>query len=109
MRAPYLNGKVERLFRTFRGWWRWTLPCLTIRGLQRKLDIFRGWYNQERVHAALDGRTPMEAWDDVKRPDPVLIRARDCLEPQITVTRRHCRGDPRLPIVDITIRLRNAA
>ena len=33
VRAPYLNGKIERAFRTFRIWWRLVLTGLTQRGV----------------------------------------------------------------------------
>jgi len=38
VRAPYLDGKMERAFRTFRIWWRLVLTGLSQRGIQRKLD-----------------------------------------------------------------------
>ena len=103
--APYLNGKIERAFRTFRIWWRLVLTGLAERGIQRRLDHFRAWFNESRPHGALHGRTPQEAWEGRVLPEPVLIRARDRLDPQIEVRRRHYRGDPRLPVLEISVRL----
>jgi len=105
VRAPYLNGKLERAFRTFRVWWRLVLTGLKERGIQRRLDEFGVWFNEYRPHSALQGRTPREAWEGRVLPEPVPIRARDRLDPQIEVCRRHYPGDPRLPIVEISVRL----
>jgi transposase InsO family protein len=41
VRSPQFNGKVERLFRTLRRWWRPTLKAFSIRGIQIALDAFR--------------------------------------------------------------------
>jgi transposase InsO family protein len=105
VRAPYLNGKIERTFRTFRIWWRLVLTGLAQRGIQRRLDDFRAWFNEYRPHSALHGRTPQEAWDGRVLPEPVPIRARDQLQPQIEIHRRHYHGDPRLPVIEISVRL----
>jgi putative transposase len=105
VRAPYLNGKIERAFRTFRVWWRLVLTGLTQRGIQRRLDDFGAWFNEHRPHSALQGRTPQEAWEGRILPEPVPIRARDQLQPQIEIRRRHYHGDPRLPVIEISVRL----
>jgi len=105
VRAPYLNGKIERAFRTFRVWWRLALTGLRQRGIRRRLDDFGAWFNEYRPHGALQGRTPQEAWEGRCLPEPVSIRARDQLQPQIEIRRRHHRGDPRLPVVEISVRL----
>jgi len=105
VRAPYLNGKIERAFRTFRVWWRLVLTGLTQRGIQRRLDDFAAWFNEHRPHSALHGRTPQEAWEDRSLPKPLPIRARDRLGPQIEIRRRHYHGDPRLPVIEISVRL----
>jgi hypothetical protein len=34
-----------------------------------------------------------------------LIRARDQLQPQIEVRRKHYRGDPRLPVIEMSVQL----
>jgi len=105
VRAPYLNGKLERAFRTFRVWWRLVLTGQTQRGIQRRLDQFGAWFNKHRMHSALHGRTPQEAWEGRVLPEPIPIRARDQLQPQIDVCRRHYRGDPRLPVIEISVKL----
>jgi hypothetical protein len=104
-RAPYLNGKLERAFRTFRVWWRLVLTGLTQRGIQRRLDHFGAWFNEHREHSTLHGRTPQEAWEGRVLPEPIPIRARDQFQPQIEVRRRHYRDDPRLPVLEISVRL----
>jgi putative transposase len=103
--APYLNGKVEREFRTSRIWWRLVLTGLTHRGIQRRLDAFGAWFNERRPHSALHGRTSQEAWEGRILPEPAPIRARDQLQPQIEIRRRHYRGDPRLPVIEISVKL----
>ena len=105
VRAPYLNGKLERAFRTFRTWWRLVLTGLTQRGIQRRLDVLGNWFNERRPHSALHGLTPRESWEGHRLPAPVPIRARDQLHPQIEIRRRYYCGDPRLPIIDISVRL----
>ncbi len=105
VRAPYLNGKLERAFRTFRIWWRLVLTGLTQRGIQRRLDQFGAWFNEHRAHSALYGRTPQEAWEGRVLPEPIPLRTRDQLQLQIEVRRRHYRDDPRLPVLEISVRL----
>jgi transposase InsO family protein len=105
VRAPYLNGKIERAFRTFRIWWRLVLTGLTRRGIQHRLDGFEAWFNGHRPHGALQGRTPQEAWEGHVLPKPVPVRAQDQLQPQIEIRRRHYHGDPRLPVLDVSVRL----
>jgi transposase InsO family protein len=104
VRAPYLNGKLERAFRTYREWWRLLLPGLSRRHLQRRLDDYRVWYNQHRPHSALNGRTPDEAWMQRCLPQPVALRQRDPARPVIAIHRQHCGGDPHLPVLHITLR-----
>jgi len=105
VRAPYLNGKIERAFRTLRVWWRLVLTGLTKRSIQRRMDDFKDWFNQVRPHSALGGLTPQEAWEGRSLPEPVPIRARDRLQPEIAIRRRHHHSDPRLPIVDLSVQL----
>ena len=105
VRAPYLNGKIERAFGTVRVWCRLVLTGLTQRGIQRHLDDVGAWFNEHRPHNALHGRTPQEAWEGHGLPKPVSIRARDQLRPQIEIRRKHYHGDPRLPVIEISVRL----
>ncbi|MCC6679477.1 MAG: DDE-type integrase/transposase/recombinase [Phycisphaeraceae bacterium] len=106
---PFLNGKIERLFRSLRLWWRFILPRLTADGIQRKLDNFRGWYNAHRVHAALSAMTPNEAAHHGPVETPIPIRQRDRHHADFDIARYACRGDPCLPIIDIHVQLRQAA
>ncbi len=105
VRAPYLNGKMERAFKTFRIYWRLVLAGLTRQNIQRRLDDYQQWYNHFRPHSSLQGITPDQAWQgDESLPVPIPIRARDHLPLQVDVIRRKCRGDPRLPVIEITLR-----
>jgi len=104
VRTPYLNGKMERAFRTFRIWWRVVLVGLSHRGIQRNLNNYRDWYNTRRSHSALNGLTPEEAWEETSLPDPLVFRASDPVNPWINIQRLRCRGDPGLPVIEIIVR-----
>jgi putative transposase len=104
VRHPWFNGKIERLFKSFRWWWRLILPSLTQHGLQRKLDRWVSWYNGVRSHSMLGGKTPDEAWAGQELPEPIPIRAADPTRYRITVQRKNFADDPRLPAFDITVR-----
>jgi len=80
------------------------LAGLTVRPIQRRLDHYRRWYNEHRPHSALDGLTPDEAWSGDALPEPIPIRSRDPIKPQIDVRRLRCRGDPLLPVIQIIVR-----
>jgi hypothetical protein len=69
------------------------------------VDDFGNWLNNHRAHGALHGRTPQEVWDGRCLPKPIPMRARDRLQPQIEIRRSHYRGDPRLPVIEISVRL----
>jgi transposase InsO family protein len=105
VRHPQFNGKVERFFRTMKLWQRLAALqwLLGVQFIQRKLDFFRDWYNQDRVHQGVHGLTPNEAWAGTKRPEPVRYFARDKLNPIFTVRRRDFQDDPYLPIFDISV------
>ena len=104
VRTPYLNGKMERVFRTFRIWWRVVLVGVAPRGIQRNLNNYRGWYNTHRAHSALNGMTPQEVWEGTSLPEPLMFQAVDPDKPQIDIRRRHCRGNPWLPVIQISVR-----
>ena len=104
VRAPFLSGKIERFFRTFKLWQQLTLMAATASGIQRRLDSFVAWYNSCRPHSALGFRTPEEAHCGKALPKPVAYRTRDGPNIQIEIARRKHRGDPRLPVVEITLR-----
>ncbi len=104
VRAPFLNGKIERFFRNLKGWARLVLFGFSATGIQRRLDCFAAWYNGCRPHSAINARTPEEAYNHRKLPKAVAYRARDKPNIQIEIARRHFRGDVRLPIVEIKLR-----
>ena len=66
---------------------------------------FGVWFNEHRPHSALRGLTPQEAWEGHILPEPIPIRTRDQLHPRVDIHRRHYRGDPRLPVIDISVKL----
>ncbi len=103
VRAPYLNGKIERTFRTFRIWWRIILCGLSRPHIQRRLDDYQHWYNHYRPHSAIKGLTPDEAWEGIELPQPIPLRQRDAIKPRIDIRRVNCRGDPHLPVINITV------
>ena len=95
---------MERFFRSLKLWQRLTLMSATVCGIQRRLDSFMTWYNTHRPHSASGIRTPQEAWSGKTVPKPIPIRARDGPNIQIEIARRKHRGDPRLSVVNITVR-----
>ncbi len=59
--CPWQNGRVERFIGTVKR----ELQHVTLtsdRDLDSKLTAIRTWYNHERPHDHLQGRTPGEAW-----------------------------------------------
>ncbi len=104
VRAPYLNGRMERFFRTLKLWQRLILLALCVVNIQRRLDSFAAWYNTCRPHSALGSRTPEEAHRGKTLPKPVAYRTRDGPNIQIQIARRKYRGEARLPIVEIKLR-----
>jgi|RhiMetdeSRZDD1v2_1073273.scaffolds.fasta_scaffold522465_1 transposase InsO family protein len=59
---PQTCGKAERFHQTEKRWLASQPQADTIPALQRQLDAFRGYYNQQRPHRALGRRTPTEAY-----------------------------------------------
>jgi putative transposase len=59
---PTTQGKNERFHQTLQKWLNARPPARTIPALQALVDEFDAYYNHERAHQALDGLTPMEAW-----------------------------------------------
>src|SRR5690606_5717428 len=62
--CPWQNGRVERLIGTFKEKVRQVLVQDQAH-LIHLLPQFQFWYNQIRPHSYLDGRTPMEVWNNV--------------------------------------------
>ncbi len=108
VRSWKINAKIERFFRTMKIWMRTTWIAPTQPRLQRRLEQYRAWYNQQRVHGAHCAHTPEEKIDG-REPSPVLYTASGGIEPQILVTRQSARGDPKLFWLDIKVREKRKA
>ncbi len=59
---PQTCGKAERFHQTEKRWLATQPAAATIPALQRQLDTFRSYYNNQRPHRALARRTPAEAY-----------------------------------------------
>lgn len=60
---PQTCGKVERFQQTLKRWlWPRRRRLHTLAQLQRALDRFRRYYNEERPHRGIGRRTPLERW-----------------------------------------------
>jgi transposase InsO family protein len=59
---PQTQGKIERFHQTLQRWLRARPAAKTIRELQTQLDRFRGYYNEQRPHRALERATPGHAY-----------------------------------------------
>lgn len=68
--APHLNGKVERSQRTDKEEFYSTVH-LDINELQETLPEWQHYYNWQRVHGSLKGRTPMEKVCDLLKETPL--------------------------------------
>jgi hypothetical protein len=58
-RSPHLNGKVERAQRTTLEEF-WSTVDLAVDDLQERLDEWQHFYNWQRPHGALGGRSPID-------------------------------------------------
>ena len=67
---PTTQGKNERFHQTLQKWLNARPAAATIFALQALVNEFDAYYNHERVHQALDGRTPMEAWQAIDPAPP---------------------------------------
>lgn len=67
-RSPWRNGRIERLFGTLKPLLR-QIALPTAAALQTALDEFAGFYNHVRVHQALAGLTPAQAWQGLSWAD----------------------------------------
>jgi putative transposase len=86
--VPLSHPFVERLIGTIRRELLDQVPFWTACDLERKLDRFKDYYNQERVHASLGGTTP-DFRTGAPSPEPLsLARFR---------WKSHCRGLYQLP------------
>ena len=105
VRCWQLNAKIERYFRTMKLWMRsaWIVP--TQPRMQKRMEQYRIWHNEQRVHGA---HTPTERMGGIE-PEPILYTARGYRIPEITVSRHNARGDPRLFRLEIRVRERKRA
>ncbi|MEW5741836.1 MAG: integrase core domain-containing protein [Myxococcota bacterium] len=72
---PWTNGRVERLFRTFKELQRFYAPVLvSLAHLEAVCRDFSVFYNHCRPHTSFEGRTPAEV-DRGLAHQPVLGRA----------------------------------
>lgn len=60
---PQTCGKVERFHQTLKRFLAKQLPAHTYSELQQQLDTFRQYYNHHRPHRALQGDTPLTAFN----------------------------------------------
>ena len=60
---PQTCGKVERFHQSLKRFLGKQPAPTSLAVLQLQLDIFRSYYNQQRPHRALDGRTPLVAFN----------------------------------------------
>lgn len=104
VRAPFLNGRIEGFFRSFKLWARLALFGWNIRSIQRRLDSFVAWHNEKHPHSALGISTPQEVFAGKVLPEPIPIRARDKPNIEIQIAPRHFDRDAHLPIIEISLR-----
>ncbi len=62
---PQTNGKAERVIQTLLREWAYGRPYTTNRERQAALPMFVDFYNRRRPHTALDGRSPLDAVNNV--------------------------------------------
>jgi putative transposase len=70
--SPQENGQHERMHRELK---RETTrpPAGSLRAQQRRFDVFRTRYNEERPHEGISDRTPASLWTPSARPYPERI------------------------------------
>jgi transposase InsO family protein len=72
---PQTQGKIERFHQTLQRWLRARPPARTLCQLQRRLDEFRGHYNDHRPHRALGRQTPGAVYPATPKAAPAAARA----------------------------------
>lgn len=73
---PQTCGKVERFHQTLKRYLVRQPPAASLAILQLQLDAFRRYYNAERPHRALHGRTPVVAFNTRLKARPTVDQAR---------------------------------
>jgi len=69
---PQTCGKVERFHQTLKRFLQRQASAETLAHLQLQLDAFRLYYNQQRPHRSVDGRTPFQAFQARLKAGPAL-------------------------------------
>jgi transposase InsO family protein len=69
---PQTCGKVERFHQTLKRYLQRQTPARSLAHLQLQLDSFRLYYNQQRPHRSVDGRTPFQAFQARLKAGPAL-------------------------------------
>ena len=69
---PQTCGKVERFHQTLKRYLNRQAPALDLAHLQLPLEAFRTYYNQQRPHRSVDGRTPFQAFQARLKAGPLL-------------------------------------
>ena len=67
---PTTQGKNERLHQTVQKFLDAHRPIRTATRLQALVDEFDDWYNNDRIHQSLDGRTPAQAYHAAPKAQP---------------------------------------
>lgn len=67
---PQTCGKVERFHQTLKRYLQRQAPAESVAHLQLQLDSFRLYYNQQRPHRSVDGRTPFQAYQARLKASP---------------------------------------
>ncbi len=73
---PTTQGKNERFRQTLQNWLNARPPAPTVAALQNLVDEFDEYYNNERVHQALNGKTPAQAWAATSPTSPPVAEPR---------------------------------
>ncbi len=69
---PQTCGKVERFHQTLKRYLQRQAPAENLGHLQLQLDSFRLYYNQQRPHRSVEGRTPFQAFQARLKAHPSL-------------------------------------
>ena len=84
-----MHPSIDRLTGTIRREFLDSTPFWNADDLERKLELFKDYYNHSRTHASLDGNTPAEiSGDRVTQPAPL----------HKYVWEKHCGGLFQLPV-----------
>jgi transposase InsO family protein len=71
--TPRTNGKAERLIQTMLRMWAYVRPYNSSDERAATLPNWLRWYNRQRPHSSLDGRTPVEALKQLRRDDVLRL------------------------------------